>query len=52
MKTLLVWILVTTGGYNGNVVSYSPPLADLKSCEFLMQNVPTSGKCIQVRIPK
>jgi hypothetical protein len=56
MNTILVWVLITVGGYNGNEVSYSPPMADLESCQRL-EKVVREGKynftqCVQIRIPK
>ena len=53
MNSVLVWILVYVNGYN--VVSYSPPMATLNSCEFLQKQVSemrwnASGKCVQIEV--
>ena len=55
MNTILVWILITVPS-NG-VVSYSPPFADLQTCELVKKQVKEiSGglpsQCIQIRAPK
>lgn len=39
MNTILVWVLITVGGYNSNQVVYSPPILDLATCQFLQKNV-------------
>ena len=56
MNTVLVWVLVTLGGYGGNTVTYSPYIADRKSCEFLQDSLPNSNiltsRCIQIRVVK
>jgi hypothetical protein len=62
MNTILVWILITVGGYNGNEVSYSPPMADLESCQRLKNSFnelrregsrwSASSQCVQIRILK
>jgi hypothetical protein len=55
MNTVLVWVLVTVGGYNGNQVVYSPPMPDLETCEFLKKNTyditysRVFGRCIQIK---
>ena len=52
MNTILVWVLVTVGGYNSNQVVYSPPMSDLATCEFLQKNMPDNirSKCVQIRM--
>ena len=62
MNTVLVWVLVTVGGYAGvRDVVYSPPMPDLKTCEHLRDSVqvlrdtptnPTTerARCVQIRI--
>lgn len=54
MNTILVWVLVTVGGYNINQVVYSPPMPDLATCQFLQNNMPDAGinrsKCVQIRM--
>lgn len=57
MNTILVWILVTAGGYNSNQVVYSPPMPDLTTCEFLQKNMPKisspytiKSECVQIRM--
>lgn len=59
MNTILVWIFVSVGGYNGNEVFYSPPMADLESCQRLQNSSSElrrpaiiAGQCVQIRIPK
>jgi hypothetical protein len=58
MNTILVWILVATGGYGNDTITYSPQFADLASCEAVQKSV-SSGKryalhsqCIQVKVIK
>jgi len=56
-STILVWFLVTSGGYNSNNIVYSPPIATERDCEHLRKNLPVSeyhshrGRCIQVAVP-
>jgi hypothetical protein len=55
MNTILVWVLVTVGGYNSNQVVYSPPMHDQATCEFLQKNMPEThgtirSKCVQIRM--
>ena len=52
MNTILVWLLLTAP--TSGVMTYSPPLADLETCEFLKQQIPTKfySKCVQIRIVK
>jgi len=51
-----VWVLVTTAidSHGGGSVTYSPPLVDLPSCEFLQKNIPgqryVSNRCIQINM--
>lgn len=54
MNTVALWFLVTLGGYGNNQVVYSPPMPDLKTCEFVQKSVEaTNGytvhsRCIQI----
>ena len=56
MTTILVWYMITVGGYNANDVVYSPPMPDLPQCELLRKSVKeissTTGqtRCVQMRI--
>ena len=52
MNTILVWLLLTAP--TNGVMTYSPPLADLETCKFLKQQIPTKfySKCVQIRIVK
>jgi len=55
-STILVWFLVTSGGYNSNNLTYSPPVATQADCKHLHQNTPdvygkVRGRCIQVAVP-
>lgn len=56
MKTVIVWYLVTVGGYYNNTVTYSPPLEDAKACKFLQENMPrreiVNSRCIELRVVK
>jgi hypothetical protein len=51
-----VWVLVTTAidSHGGGSVTYSPPLVDLKSCEFLQNNLPdrrsVANRCVQINM--
>ena len=51
-----VWVLVTSSidSHGGGSVTYSPPLKDLQSCEFLQKNLPNprmaSTRCIQINM--
>ena len=57
MNTIVVWYLVTVGGYGSNQVVYSPPMQDLASCQFLKksteeivpQNYTLRARCIQFK---
>ena len=56
VETILVWILVTINP--NRIVSYSPPLATLETCQSLQKNLPrdlneydTFSRCIQLRVP-
>ncbi len=54
MNTILVWVLVTVGGYHSNQVTYSPQMADLESCQRIQQSIEKwAGRtqCVQIRIP-
>ena len=54
MNTILVWILVTVSNTNFNV-AYSPPMADLESCQRLADNLfkyVRQAQCVQVRVVK
>jgi hypothetical protein len=56
MNTILVWIVVTVGGYNGNEVVYSPPMPDLATCEFLKKSTKeyayssVNARCVQIKM--
>ena len=58
MNTVLVWILITINGTaNGyRTVTYSPPLADLESCQRMSDLVNKAylitTQCVQVRVVK
>lgn len=60
MNTILVWILVTVSHSSDRIVSYSPPMADLESCQYLAANLPPvaeankvyKARCVQVRVVK
>jgi hypothetical protein len=61
MNTVLVWILVSIGGYNTNTITYSPPMADLESCQRMQKSIndlypggqPRARvQCIQVKVLK
>lgn len=60
MNTILVWILVTVSNNSYRIVSYSPPMADLESCQYLAANLPSvaeadkvyKARCVQVRVLK
>lgn len=58
MNTMIVWVVIAMA-VNGNVV-YSPPVADLASCERmqvaskelteLVTNYPRPTKCVQINM--
>jgi len=52
MNTILVWVLITAP--TNAVMTYSPPLDDLQTCEFLQKQIPTKfySKCVQIRMVK
>jgi hypothetical protein len=55
MDTVLVWVLISIGGSVNSEVTYSPPVADLESCQRLQKEVEKWARrtrCIQIRIPK
>lgn len=58
MTTILVWVLVTVGGYNTNTITYSPPMSDLESCQRLQIAAKTlvqyyfTNQCVQISIVK
>ena len=60
MNTILVWVLISVGGYNSNQVTYSPPLADLESCQRIQKaareladsRFRVYSQCVQIRVPK
>jgi hypothetical protein len=61
MNTILVWVLITVGGANSTQVTYSPPLADLESCQRVQKAAKelTGGErrgsysqCVQIQVPK
>ena len=50
-----VWVLVTTSidSHGGGSVTYSPPLKDLQTCEFLQKSLgPVSARtrCVQINM--
>lgn len=45
MTSVLVYVLITFGGYNGGNASYSPPHVSKESCEF-MQKAVGRGQCV------
>ena len=53
-STILVWFVVSTGGYGGGNAAYSPPVADLASCQriqaIIAKRVATSA-CVEAHIP-
>ena len=56
MNTLLVWVLITISNANYTVM-YSPPVADLESCQRMEAFVKDPGgvtktKCVQIRLAK
>ena len=56
MNTILVWVLVSVGGYGDHPVRYSPLMTDLESCQRLEKAV-REGKynftqCVQIQVPK
>lgn len=54
MNTVVLWFLVTVGGLYKDQVVYSPPMPDLKTCEFVQKSVETTNnykvhsRCIQI----
>lgn len=61
MNTILVWVLVSVGGYGGNQVTYSPSFADLESCQRTQQAAKdlvnttvnsVRSQCVQVKVVK
>ena len=52
MSIVLVWVLLTAP--TNGVFTYSPPLPDLQTCEFLQSQIPTKyySKCVQIRMVK
>ena len=56
MNTVLVWVLVSVGGYTGDQVVYSPPMPDQASCEFLQKSMPNKynrrydNRCVQIKM--
>lgn len=54
MNTVLVWVLVTFGGYQSALV-YSPPMPDRAMCEHLQKNITETRnvfntRCVQIRM--
>jgi hypothetical protein len=51
-----VWVLVTSfvDSHGGGSVTYSPPLKDLPSCEYLQKSLPDSvsyrTRCVQINM--
>lgn len=59
MNTILVWILITVNytGHGYSTVTYSPPMADLESCQRMADLVNKKSnyigtQCVQVRVVK
>lgn len=59
MTTMLVWILVTMGGQNGAISTYSPPFATEQECLRIQQVLfekktgsAIKGICVQMTIVK
>ena len=57
MNTILVWILVTVGpsSYGQAAITYSPPMADLESCQRLADNLykyVRQAQCVQIKVVK
>jgi hypothetical protein len=60
MTSILVWVLISVGGYGSNQITYSPPMADLESCQRLQQAAKEvisrpytiQSQCVQIRVPK
>ena len=59
MTSILGWVLVTVGGYNGGEVSYSAQLTDLESCQRLQESIKLIAdlpdrvrtRCVQIKVP-
>ena len=54
MDFLLAWFLVI---YQNNFITYSPPMATYKDCEFMLStaqklNPNVKGACVQVEIAR
>jgi hypothetical protein len=55
MTSILVWVLVSLGGRNVSEIVYSPPMADLESCQRIQKAVERYAfqtQCVQIRVPK
>jgi hypothetical protein len=58
MNTVLVWVLVTFSNtyYGYKTITYSPPVADLESCQRLADNIRNqvniTTQCVQVKVVK
>jgi hypothetical protein len=60
MTSILVWVLISVGGYGSNQITYSPHMADLESCQRLQQAAKEATahpytsrtQCVQIRVPK
>jgi len=57
MTTILVWFLISSGGYGSSDVVYSPPLPDLATCQFLQKNTESimsfpnnHTRCVQINM--
>lgn len=58
MNTVLVWVLVSVGGYGGNQITYSQPMPDLATCEVLRKSAEEvmsksytlRARCVQIRM--
>jgi hypothetical protein len=60
MNTMLVWFLVSTGGYYSGLMNYSPPFATVQECERvqkILKDADNFGhkfytQCIQMTVVK
>ena len=58
MNTAMVWVLMTIAGYGGGEVVYSPPVADLASCQRMQQvfakeyGAYDNNRCVEIKIYK
>ena len=60
MNTMLVWFLVSTGGYYSGLMNFSPPFATLQECQRVQKIIKESDDidvkvhthCIQMTVVK